>query len=427
MRGGAALRGAPQQQLWADGRCPRCLLRSRASWLTTAPLQLLTRSAQGRSQRGAAGAHLEMFPRVSPAWSGVGARLGGLGARGGCSVLVAASVIYWLTRRAGWGAGGGRRWRLLGSLNDSASTPGARDGGKAEKKAAGVPASEWENLSDEERRAWRELREAQKLASKEKLATAINTSSTHEWKGAELEIVFDLSYGASSTDKMNRSLAKQLAYAYSYAKNTSAAIAPAMHITSYAGEARQALENRGAGSWLMHKHEGRLREVFAQRMQDLVYLSPDGQETLQRLTPGKVYVIGGIVDRSVSKGLSLEESRGRAPEDFAIPAMRLPIDEHIPRSFQGRGHILNINTVAHILMAFQECGDWEEAIVQVMYAEAPARFRQSIQPERRALVDGSRPPPKVPLNTRNTRCFRPLLRDHVSGTACSCLCLRAPA
>jgi len=118
------------------------------------------------------------------------------------------------------------------------------------------------------------------------------------------------------------------------------------------------------------------------------------------------------------KGLSLEESRGRAPEDFAIPAMRLPIDEHIPRSFQGRGHILNINTVAHILMAFQECGDWEEAIVQVMYAEAPARFRQSIQPERRALVDGSRPPPKVPLNTRNTRCFRPLLRDHVSGTAC---------
>ena len=115
MRGGAALRGAPQQQLWVDGRCPRCLLRSRASWLTTAPLQL-TRSAQGRSQRGAAGAHLEMFPRVSPAWSGVGARLGGLGARGGCSVLVAASVIYWLTRRAGWGAGGGRRWRLLGSL-----------------------------------------------------------------------------------------------------------------------------------------------------------------------------------------------------------------------------------------------------------------------------------------------------------------------
>ena len=96
----------------------------------------------------------------------------------------------------------------------------------------------------------------------------------------------------------------------------------------------QALENRGAGSWLMHKHQGSLREVFQHRRQDLIYLSPDGQETLERLTPGKVYVIGGIVDRTVSKGLSLKQSRGSSPDHFAIPAMRLPIDEHIPRSFQ---------------------------------------------------------------------------------------------
>ena len=220
-----------------------------------------------------------MLPRVSPAWSGVGARFGGLGTRGGCSVLVAAAVICWLTRRAGWG--GGAKW--LGSLRSSVSThstsgAGTGDGGgrDGEKEPTGVPASEWEQLSADERRAWRELREAQKVASKEKLAKAINASSTLEWSGAELEIVFDLSYGASSTDKMNRSLAKQLAYAYSYAKNTTAAIAPAFHITSYAGEAQQALENRGAGSWLMHKHQGSLREIFQHCSQDLIYLSPDG-------------------------------------------------------------------------------------------------------------------------------------------------------
>jgi hypothetical protein len=102
-------------------------------------------------------------------------------------------------------------------------------------------------LSADERRALRELREAQRVASKEKLVKAINASSKLEWRGAELEIVFDLSYGAISTDKMNRSLAKQLSSAYSYAKNTAAAIAPAFHITIYAGEAQQALENRGGG------------------------------------------------------------------------------------------------------------------------------------------------------------------------------------
>ena len=37
---------------------------------------------------------------------------------------------------------------------------------------------------------------------------------------------------------------------------------------------------------------------------------------------------------------------------------------------QGRGHILNINTVAHILMAFHESADWEAAIVQTLYERA---------------------------------------------------------
>jgi len=36
-----------------------------------------------------------------------------------------------------------------------------------------------------------------------------------------------------------------------------------------------------------------------------------------------------------------------------------------------------------------------EAIVQVMHSEAPVRFRE-IRPEKRALVDGSRPAPIVP-------------------------------
>ena len=129
-----------------------------------------------------------------------------------------------------------------------------RSTGDGREKAVGVSASEWEQLSEEERRAWRELREQQKGESKARLERAMNASSAQEWAGVGLEMVFDLSYGASATDKMNRSLAKQLAYAYSYAKNTTDTEAPGMHITSYLAEARTALEKRGAGSWLMHKH-----------------------------------------------------------------------------------------------------------------------------------------------------------------------------
>ena len=63
----------------------------------------------------------------------------------------------------------------------------------------GVSASEWEQLSEEERRAWRALREQQKGESKARLERAMNASSAHEWAGVGLEMVFDLSCGASAT------------------------------------------------------------------------------------------------------------------------------------------------------------------------------------------------------------------------------------
>ena len=281
------------------------------------------------------GAHV----RSPRAFGMAGGVFGRLGARGGGAAIMVAAVLCWASRY-GFGRSSGW-WRRLGGSQRSSSTSGSsqHDGVKNEnaKKASGVPASEWENLSEEERQAWRQQRESEKMASRIRLELAMNASSPSEWKGAGLEIVFDLSYGASSTDKMNRSLAKQLAYAYSYAKNTTDSEAPAFHITSYLDEARVALEKRGAGSWLMHKHAGSLRDVFSERLDDLIYLSPDGEETLEELTPGKVYVIGGIVDRTVSKGLSLEESSGRQSGGTPIPAMRLPIDENIPRSFQVRG------------------------------------------------------------------------------------------
>ena len=35
--------------------------------------------------------------------------------------------------------------------------------------------------------------------------------------------------------------------------------------------------------------------------QACIYMSPDGEEVLETLDPQKVYIIGGIVDRTVTK------------------------------------------------------------------------------------------------------------------------------
>lgn len=46
-------------------------------------------------------------------------------------------------------------------------------------------------------------------------------------------------------------------------------------------------------------HEASIEQVYEQ--QEIVYLSPDAEDVLDELDPSYVYVIGGIVDRSVRK------------------------------------------------------------------------------------------------------------------------------
>lgn len=52
---------------------------------------------------------------------------------------------------------------------------------------------------------------------------------------------------------------------------------------------------------------------------DLIYLSPDGSEDLETISPDKVYVIGGFVDRSVNKVIATIAllSRTKAPHEPA--------------------------------------------------------------------------------------------------------------
>ena len=53
----------------------------------------------------------------------------------------------------------------------------------------------------------------------------------------------------------------------------------------------------GFRSYIINFKENPVTELFDSK--DLVYLSPDAENTLQNLDPKKVYVIGGLVDDSV--------------------------------------------------------------------------------------------------------------------------------
>lgn len=108
--------------------------------------------------------------------------------------------------------------------------------------------------------------------------------------------------------------------------------------------------------WLMKLHEKPFWEIFP--ISQIVVLSPDSTEELQEFEPDKVYVIGGLVDRTVTK----YESLNQALEKNCV-CKKLPIKTLI----SGRANcILNVNTVVEILVNRYHQKDWKTSILDAI-------------------------------------------------------------
>ncbi|XP_013411013.1 tRNA methyltransferase 10 homolog B [Lingula anatina] len=87
----------------------------------------------------------------------------------------------------------------------------------------------------------------------------------------------------------------------------------------------------------------------------LVYLSPDATDYLTEFDPNAVYVIGGLVDKNVSKKLSQRKAQNRG-----VASVKLPIDQYKLRS--GQTSILPLNKVLKYLVELRDTGNAYEAL-----------------------------------------------------------------
>ena len=72
-----------------------------------------------------------------------------------------------------------------------------------------------------------------------------------------------------------------------------------------------------------------------------------------------MYIIPGIVDRTIKSHLSL-----KLANSVGIKAMRLPIQEYVPNRMN---HVLNVDTVIKIFCMYPELnGDWKLILNSVM-------------------------------------------------------------
>ncbi|GFH11827.1 SAM-dependent MTase TRM10-type domain-containing protein, partial [Haematococcus lacustris] len=114
----------------------------------------------------------------------------------------------------------------------------------------------------------------------------------------------------------------------------------------------------GAPGWPVLRHECPVAQAFPGKQ--LVIMSPDAEVALlpkggEPLNPQAVYVVGGIVDRTVRKGLTLEYAAAAG-----LTAVRLPVLEYAAELGLGKGTtkrpVLNVNDVVVALLEYHRTG-----------------------------------------------------------------------
>ena len=151
-------------------------------------------------------------------------------------------------------------------------------------------------------------------------ATVAQSAAVEAALAGGLRVVLDLSYGAHMSAREHNSLQRQLSRCWG--ANRRAAAPVSLHLAGLAQCPAACLPPGGDHlRWKVHRLDERVEERFPPA--SLTFLTPDAPDVLGALDPARVYVIGGLVDRSVQKAASLARARG-----LGAATARLPLEAH---------------------------------------------------------------------------------------------------
>ncbi|CAM5115425.1 unnamed protein product [Eretmochelys imbricata] len=127
--------------------------------------------------------------------------------------------------------------------------------------------------------------------------------------------------------------------------------------------------NDGFSNYLMDTTPESYLDLFP--LETIVYLTPDSENAwprvrsvsflaLQDIDPHRVYVLGGLVDESIQKKLTLQKA-----QEHSLQTARLPIAEYMVRNTNVKNYhseTLAINQVFDALSTYYETQSWPEAL-----------------------------------------------------------------
>eukprot|EP00933_Yihiella_yeosuensis_P060878 TRINITY_DN63676_c0_g1_i1.p1 TRINITY_DN63676_c0_g1~~TRINITY_DN63676_c0_g1_i1.p1 ORF type:complete len:372 (-),score=94.89 TRINITY_DN63676_c0_g1_i1:84-1166(-) len=175
-------------------------------------------------------------------------------------------------------------------------------------------------------------------------------------------VVINCSFSNTLDVRELTSLAKQVQLSYTHVRDSRSKVQ--LHVTSLeeGNPALRSLEGVGFQKWTLHTHEKSVWDVFPTEAKEgkLVILTPDAEEDLEEVLEEEIYVIGGIVDRSVNKHLSMSQ----AQEKGATKIRKLPLKKFGPA---GVCPVLNIDCVVRMLCGWlKRGGDWQGVIEECL-------------------------------------------------------------
>lgn len=197
----------------------------------------------------------------------------------------------------------------------------------------------------------------QKILKKEK-----EKESLIEGYNSNFIICFDLNFNNYMNSKEQKSLTSQLALCYNLNKHNKKKIN--FYFTNMTQDIKNILNKNDAEKWMVHYYETPfyLIDDLIKLKKEFVYLSPDAEEELEDVSEDKIYIVGGIVDRTVIQDLSMNRVKNIQNDnsyDIKIVTKKLPLIKYIK---DVKNTVLNINTVVEILSLYIDMGkekDWK--------------------------------------------------------------------
>lgn len=221
------------------------------------------------------------------------------------------------------------------------------------------------NMTKEEKEKYYDEYYKQKITLKEKekedLIQAYNSNFI---------ICFDLNFNTYMDSKEQKSLTAQLALCYNINKHNKKKIN--FYFTNMTQDIMDRLKKNDAEKWKVHYSYSPfyLIDDLIKLKKEFVYLSPDAEEELDDVSEDKIYIIGGIVDRTVIQNLSMNRINGIKNDnncDIKIVSKKLPLLKYIK---DVKNTVLNINTVVEILSLYADMDkdkkDWKNVLEQAL-------------------------------------------------------------